>query len=523
MNKFLSTVLLVILGCMAFPAGNAVWAQPAPGAAPPPVTVYEVDLPDAAAMATLTQSGLDVANVKGLTATVYVRENEQRLFASFGWSARVVGVEPGPVDEKLLNGYRSNPEIAAQFATWLQIYPTLCTYQSIGKSANNQDLWAIKITQNPTAAMDKPVVCYISTIHGNEPVGTEMCLRFCDFLLTSYGSNARIKTLVNGTVIWVLPLMNPDGMNNNTRFNAHSVDLNRSFPMYGTDFTTTLFDGEELGDANREPETAAVMRWEAEQGVTLAANFHGGAVVVNYPYDYEPGVPSGQPAISPDEDLFRNIALRYATPNPAMRWSTEFADGVTNGSAWYILGGGLQDWSYRFLGSMHMTIELSSNKWPVASTLDSYWADNQASMLAYAEAAHMGVRGLATDRVTGAGVATKVMVQDNAQPMFGHAGVGNFHRPLLPGTYNLSWSAPGYITCRVNGITVANGAETRVNVGLSDGDVNGDGQATAVDLQLVINAVLGRASTVTVNADVDGGGVTATDVQAVVNMALHRR
>ncbi len=521
MNRIFSIVLFILLGGVMLPGQNAVWAQDAAGTTPT-ATVYEVDLPDAAALATLAQSGLDVSNVRGLTATVYVRESEQAQLAAFGWPARVVGVDPEPAGNKLINGYRTDTDIGPQFASWQQSYPELCRYQSIGKSAGNRDLWAIKITQDPDTAADKPSVCYISTIHGNETLGVEMCLRLCELLLTSHGTDPDITALVDSTVIWVLPLMNPDGMHNSSRYNGNNVDLNRSFPVYGTDFTTTLFDGEPLGDTGRQPETAAVMRWYAEQEFTLGANFHGGSAVVNYPYDNEPGVPSGVAAISPDEDLFANISLRYANLNPTLHSSTEFAGGITNGCAWYIAVGGLQDWTYRFLGSLHVTIELDYTKWPAASSLDSYWADNRDAMLAYLGAVHMGVRGLVTDRATGTGVAAKVLVQDNAQPMFGHAGLGNYQRPLLPGTYNLSWTAPGYIAYHVDNIAVTKDAETRVNVGLSDGDVNGDGQVNSADIQLVINAVLGRTSTVTVDADVDGRGVSATDVQSVVNMALNR-
>ncbi len=525
MTKFFPIATIALLACLTALAGSAAWAQsepmpPAAMASVPPVTVYEVALPDAAALAALTESGLDVANVKGLTATVYVRDDEQALFASFGWAARVVEVQPGPVDEKLVNGYRSDPDIAAQFAAWQTAFPNLCRYQSIGQSVNGQDLWAIKITKDPDTAADKPVAGFISTIHGDEPIGTEMCLRFCDLLLGGYGSDAHITALLDTTVIWMLPLMNPDGMNNHTRYNANSLDLNRSFPQFGSDFTTTLFDGEALGDAGRQPEVAAMMRWYSEQGFTLAANLHTGSVVVNYPYDYVSGIVSGQAAICPDDALFQNLSLRYASLNPPMYASSQFTNGITNGSAWYILQGGLQDWSYRFLGSLHVTIELSNTKWPAASTLDGYWSNNHASMLAYLEAVHTGVRGLVTDRITGAGVATKVLVENNTEPMFGHAGLGNYQRPLLPGNQNLSWSAPGYITYHADNVAVTADAETRVNVGLSNGDLNGDGQVNAVDLQLVINAVLGRPSTATVDADVDGRGVSATDVQAVVNMAL---
>ncbi len=517
MNRLFSIALFALLACLVLSPGHAARAQSVP-----PVTVYEVDLPDAASLATLTQSGLDVANVSGLTATVYVREDEQSLFISFGWPARVVEVQPGPLNEKLVNGYRSNPEIAAQFSAWQTAFPNLCRYQSIGQSVNGQDLWVIKITQDPDTVSDKPAVAYISTIHGDEPIGTDLCLRFCDMLLSGHGINAEITTFVDTTVIWVLPLMNPDGMNNRTRYNANSVDMNRSFPSYNTDYAATLFDGEPLGDANRQPEVAAVMRWYSEQGITLAANFHAGAAVVNYPYDNEPGVSSGQAAVCPDDDLFRDISLRYASLNPTLHASIQFSNGITNGSAWYTLLGGLQDWSYRFLGSLHVTIELSVTKWPSANTLDSYWANNQASMLAYLKSVHMGVRGLVTDRATGTGVVSKVLVENNTQPMFSRAGLGNYQRPLLAGSYNLRWSAPGYITYHVDNIAVADDAETRVDVPLSDGDINGDGQVSAVDIQLVVNAVLGRSSAVAVDADVDGRGISATDVQSVVNRALAR-
>ena len=51
-------------------------------------------------------------------------------------------------------------------------------------------------------------------------------------------------------------------------------------------------------------------------------------------------------------------------------------------------------------------------------------------------------------------------------------------------------------------------------------DVNNDGVTDAVDVQLVVNALLGMDK-YTVNADVDGNGeVDAADVQLVVNGVL---
>ena len=164
-------------------------------------------------------------------------------------------------------------------------------------------------------------------------------------------------------------------------------------------FFDTQFNGGAFSDAGRQPEVAHVMQWTAENSFVLSANLHTGSLVVNYPYDDDNNLPSGADAPSPDDALFEELAHRYAVHNPPMYNSVVFEGGITNGCAWYTIDGGLQDWSYRYVGCMDVTLELSNTKWPAASTLPGYWEDNEASMLAYLESVHIGVRGLVRDRV----------------------------------------------------------------------------------------------------------------------------
>ena len=51
-------------------------------------------------------------------------------------------------------------------------------------------------------------------------------------------------------------------------------------------------------------------------------------------------------------------------------------------------------------------------------------------------------------------------------------------------------------------------------------DINGDGSVSAVDVQLVINGVLGTEKTYDVDANRDGV-VNAADIQVVVNALLN--
>lgn len=62
------------------------------------------------------------------------------------------------------------------------------------------------------------------------------------------------------------------------RGNARKIDLNRNFPDFW-----------EFNDVEREPETLALIKWMENISFVLAANFHGGTLVANYPFDNNKG------------------------------------------------------------------------------------------------------------------------------------------------------------------------------------------------------------------------------------------
>jgi len=166
-----------------------------------------------------------------------------------------------------------------------------------------------------------------------------------------------------------------------------------------------------------------------------------------------------------------------------------------------------------------MTIELYNTKFPAGSWIPTLWNNNRESMLSYLECILRGVRGLVYDRKTGNPVWTKVLVQGNTQPVFTHPRVGNYHRLLLPGIYNLAFTVPGYIPYRVNGVEVVDGWATRQDVPLSDGDINGDDKVNDEDVDLAVEVILG-ITPIDKDIDVDGNGLGASDIQAIINQSL---
>jgi carboxypeptidase D len=359
-----------------------------------------------------------------------------------------------------LEFYPTHAQIGADLLALQETYPDLCRVESIGQSVQGRDLWFIKITDHPDIEEAEPEFKYISTMHGNETVGTPLTLNLIHLLLESYGTDPRLTGLVNETEIWILPLMNPDGYSANprSRFNGHGVDLNRSFPDRIADTVNTT--------EGREPETAAVMAFGADHSSVLSANFHTGALLVNYPYDSSAASPSPPPKpewFSPDDDLFQRVSLAYSIHNSPMYNSPFFENGITNGISWFQVFGGMQDWNYHWLGCNEVTIELSDSFTPAESTLLGFWENNRESMLAYMEQVHIGIRGIVSDANTGSPIDAAIRVEGRDHDVFTDPDVGDYYRMVLAGTYDLTVSAEGYRPQTAAGVAVEMGMSAVVN------------------------------------------------------------
>lgn len=348
-------------------------------------------------------------------------------------------------------------DIGPDLLTYQNTYPTICQRYDLGLSVQGRHLWAIRISDNVGVEEDEPEFKYISTMHGDEIVGAKMCMNLIDYLLTNYGSDSQVNNIVDEIDLWIVPLMNPDGYESvpRTRY-ASGIDLNRDFPegVYGDPNTTT----------GRAPETAVIMNWSFGQSFTCSANFHGGSLVANYPFDNDGLGSVFSP--TPDENMFVYISEEYSQYNLPMWNSSSFFHGITNGAEWYTIDGGMQDWNYRYMGNNEITIELGTQKEPPASQIPTFWNDNRDSMLAYLHTCLIGVRGVVTDGGTGQPLAATVRVVGRNHDVYTDPDVGDYHRMLLPGTYDLTFEGNGYDMVAVNDVVVGSGDATRVDVAM---------------------------------------------------------
>jgi protein MpaA len=91
--------------------------------------------------------------------------------------------------------------------------------QVIGHSVHGRPISAVQVGD----PLGTRVALVVGVIHGNEPVG----LRIVDALKQDAAADA---AALQGTQLWVIATVNPDGLRAHTRKNAHGVDLNRNFP-----------------------------------------------------------------------------------------------------------------------------------------------------------------------------------------------------------------------------------------------------------------------------------------------------
>ncbi len=112
-------------------------------------------------------------------------------------------------------------------------HPELTELESIGKSFENRDLWAVTVTNFDTGpAEDKPAMYIDANIHAGEVTGCAVCMYTLQYLLNNYGKDDRVTELLDTRAFYILPRVNPDG----AELYLTSTDMLRSSVRPNPDF-----------------------------------------------------------------------------------------------------------------------------------------------------------------------------------------------------------------------------------------------------------------------------------------------
>lgn len=353
-------------------------------------------------------------------------------------------------------------EMMQNFAT---DYPNICRLDTIGFSVDGRLLLAVKISDNVNVDEAEPEVFYTATMHGDETTGFVLHLRLIDYLLSNYGSDEEVDSMVDNIAIWINPAANPDGtynggdntVNGSTRSNANGIDLNRNFPDP---------KGGDHPDGNSwQIETIAMMNFAEAHSFVLSQNTHGGIEVVNYPWDT-------WSRRHPDDAWWIRVSRDYADlaqANSPSGYMTARNNGITNGYDWYPVEGGRQDYMNYVHHCREFVLEISNTKLLSTDLLPAHWTYNKQSLLNYIKEAMYGINGVVTN-TNNEPLAAEIHILDHDADnshVVTDPDSGDYYRPIEAGTYTVQVSAYGYLSQTFENIVAVDGQATELNVVLS--------------------------------------------------------
>lgn len=166
--------------------------------------------------------------------------------------------------------FRDYSTFIAAFKKFVDAYPTLATYETIGKTVENRDIIMFKIG-NP----DGGRVLFDGAMHGWESLGGEVLFSYAKWLLTSNDSLA--KSILAKHYTLLVPAVNADRYNIG-RKNANGVDLNRNFATNWNHGNPDPNSDSYRGPAPlSEPESQAMVRLFQSVKPDFYVSLHGGS------------------------------------------------------------------------------------------------------------------------------------------------------------------------------------------------------------------------------------------------------
>lgn len=249
---------------------------------------------------------------------------------------------------------------------------------SIGKTYEGRDLWMVKLSDNVSREEEEPGVLFMGAHHGNEKPSYEVCLYFIEYMVEHYEDNnlSDVRDAIDNTQIYILPMVNPDGVEAGTRKNripnygsfgykkditSIGVDLNRNYgyrwmrfflllPFY---LGSTSYLDESIVYRGKYPfsenETQAIQGFIDTHSITISISYHTYGKLVLYPWGYSFMAPKDKPLFV---SLCENIStLNHYTSCQSIRLYPTIGDAC--------------DWMYGTYGIYALTIELGDSPAPL--------------------------------------------------------------------------------------------------------------------------------------------------------------
>ncbi|HWC26923.1 MAG TPA: M14 family zinc carboxypeptidase [Solirubrobacteraceae bacterium] len=275
--------------------------------------------------------------------------------------ARARGLRARAADFPASDGtYHNYGEMATETLAVANAHPSLVRRFSLGTSYEGRQIWALKISDNVAVDEGEPEVLITANQHAREHLTVEMALYLLDELTSRYGTDSRITNAVNTREIWIVPMINPDGVEYDIATGSYRSWRKNRQPNSGSAYVGTDLNrnwawqwgccggssGSPSSDTYRgtapfsAPETARVRDFVNSrvvggvQQIKTGMDFHTYSELVLWPYGYTTA--DTAPGLTLDDrNTFANLGTDMASTNG---YTPEQASDL------YISDGTIDDW-----------------------------------------------------------------------------------------------------------------------------------------------------------------------------------
>jgi len=278
--------------------------------------------------------------------------------------------------------YYNYQKMTALLQTLQSQNPDIMKLESYGKTYEGREIWVVKISDNVDIDEKEPGVLFMGAHHGNEIPSYESLLFFINYTLSNYTKVDRVRNVVDNTQIFVIPMVNPDGVeytlnseewrkNREPNYDgsgtivSYGVDLNRNYDFKWDllEIFPSLYGGKWIASPDSwgfrgetpfsEKETTAVKNVVEQHLINISLSYHTYGEFITYPWTDNSGR-------TPDEDLFVSVGEGICSINNYELYGTENTviprPGGTLGTS--------ENWLYATQGILSFTIEICKTRAP---------------------------------------------------------------------------------------------------------------------------------------------------------------
>src|SRR5690349_10236368 len=201
-----AALAVAMLGALI--AGVPADAAPTVSSEPAQYEIYDVR--NQGQRNVIARTGVAIDSVEHAVVTVTATPAEVRALQRQGFTVQPVlrTLDFPPSDAP----YHNYSELITEVNQVVAANPAIAAKRTIGRTYEGRDIVAVKISDNVGTDESEPEVLYDANHHAREHLTVEQALYLLGQFTRTYASDTRVKNIVDTREIWIIPMVNPDGV-----------------------------------------------------------------------------------------------------------------------------------------------------------------------------------------------------------------------------------------------------------------------------------------------------------------------